>query len=141
MLFFNIFCVIFFLYDFKFFFNFGYFKVIICNVNKVVFKFKFIVIVVIGIFFGIWIIDKSEFSLFIVDDLIGNFIIGINVCEVIIFGKCVVFFVVVIIILVLFFIFFRNIESCFGVLWVDNVFVIIFILYFLSSFIFFFNFG
>lgn len=57
-----------------------------------------IVIVVIGIFFGIWVMDNNEFKLFNVFDWIGILIIGRFVFVVIIFGKCVVLLVLVIII-------------------------------------------
>lgn len=72
----------------------------ICVVRRLVFivLFFLIVIVVIGIFLGICIIESNEFILFNVFDLIGILIIGKVVFVVIIFGKCVVFLVLVIII-------------------------------------------
>lgn len=59
---------------------------------------ELIVVVVIGILFGICIIDNSELILFNVCVLIGILMIGKVVFVVIIFGKWVVLLVLVIII-------------------------------------------
>lgn len=91
-------------------------------VNKLVFLVLLMVIVVIGIFFGICIIEYNEFIFCKVWVCIGIFIIGSGVKDVIIFGRCVVFFVLVMMIFNFFlWVVWVYLNIFWGVWWVDRM--------------------